>query len=56
MDNQLPPLQDEKLDAVLETVAENTTTLFDLQKQAAATSASVKDARTYIATVARNTA
>ena len=48
--------QDEKLDAVLETVAENTTTLIDVQQQAAATSASVKDARTYIATVARNTA
>lgn len=46
---------DEKMDAVLETVAENTTTLFDVQKQAAATAASVKDARGYIQTTARNT-
>jgi hypothetical protein len=47
--------QDETLDAVVDTLAENTTTLIDVQKQAAATSASVKDARTYMATVAKNT-
>lgn len=55
MNDQTPSLQDEKLDAVLETVAENTTTLFDVQKQAAATSASVKDARTYVQTIAKQT-
>lgn len=47
--------QDETLDAVVDTLAENTTTLIDVQQQAAATSASVKDARTYIARVAQNT-
>jgi hypothetical protein len=35
--------------------AENTTTLIDVQHQAAATAASVKDARTYMATVVKNT-
>ncbi|MGB3472586.1 MAG: hypothetical protein WBA51_17360, partial [Erythrobacter sp.] len=44
-----------KLDALLEAVAENTTTLIDVQQQAAATSASTKDARNYIQTVARQT-
>jgi hypothetical protein len=32
---------------------ENTTTLIDVQHQAAATAASVKDARTYMATVVK---
>lgn len=48
-------LQEETLDAVVDTLAENTTTLIQVQQQAAATSASVKDARTYIARVAQNT-
>ena len=47
--------EDEKLDALLETMAENTTTLIDVQQQAAATSASVKDARKYIQDVAKQT-
>jgi len=37
-------MDDEKLDALLEAMAENTTTLIDVQKQSAATSASTKDA------------
>ena len=48
-------LEEEILDAVVDTLAENTTTLIDVQQQAAATAASVKDARTYIARVAQNT-
>lgn len=48
-------MNDEKLDALLEAMAENTTTLIDVQKQSASTSASVKDARNYIQTVARQT-
>ncbi|MCF7778990.1 hypothetical protein GLP59_15280 [Sulfitobacter sp. M220] len=48
-------MNDQKLDALLEAVAENTTTLIDVQQQAAATSASSKDARNYIQTVARQT-
>lgn len=48
-------MNDQKLDALLEAVAENTTTLIDVQQQAAATSASTKDARNYIQTVARQT-
>ena len=48
-------MNDEKLDALLEAMAENTTTLIDVQKQSAATSASTKDARNYIQTVARQT-
>jgi gamma-glutamylcysteine synthetase len=53
MSDRNPTPQDEKLDALLETMAENTATLIDVQQQAAATSASVKDARNYIQTVAR---
>lgn len=48
-------MNDQKLDALLDAVAENTTTLIDVQQQAAATSASTKDARNYIQTVARQT-
>ena len=53
MADQTP--QDEKLDALVFATAENTTTLIDVQKQAASTSASVKDARTYVQTIARQT-
>jgi len=48
-------MSDEKLDVLLEVVAENTTTLIKVEEQSAATSASVKDARQYIQTVARQT-
>ena len=48
-------MNDEKLDELLETMAENTTTLIDVQKQSAATSASTKDARTYVQTIAKQT-
>ena len=48
-------MSDQKLDALLEAVAENTTTLIDVQQQAAATSASTKDARTYVQTIAKQT-
>jgi len=48
-------MNDEKLDVLLEVVAENTTTLIKVEEQSAATSASVKDARQYIQTVARQT-
>ena len=48
-------MNDEKLDALLEAMAENTTTLIDVHKQAAATSASTKDARTYVQTIAKQT-
>ena len=48
-------MTDEKLDVLLEVVAENTTTLIKVEEQSAATSASVKDARQYIQTVARQT-
>ena len=48
-------MSDEKLDALLEAVAENTTTLIDVQKQAAATSASAKDSRTYVQNIAKQT-
>ena len=48
-------MNDEKLDALLEAVAENTTTLIDVQQQAAATSASTKDARTYVQSIAKQT-
>jgi len=48
-------MTDEKLDALLEAMAENTTTLIDVQKQSAATSASTKDARTYVQTIAKQT-
>jgi len=48
-------MNDKKLDALLETMAENTTTLIDVQKQSAATSASTKDARTYVQTIAKQT-
>lgn len=48
-------MNDQKLDALLEAVAENTTTLIDVQQQAAATSASSKDARTYVQTIAKQT-
>jgi hypothetical protein len=48
-------MNDEKLDALLEAVAENTTTLIDVQQQAAATSASTKDARTYVQKIAKQT-
>ena len=47
--------QDEMLEALVSVTAENTTTLIDVQRQAAATAASVKDARTYMATVVKNT-
>ena len=43
------------LEALVSVTAENTTTLIDVQHQAAATAASVKDARTYMATVIKNT-
>ncbi|WP_157001742.1 hypothetical protein [Paracoccus sp. S4493] len=43
------------LEALVSVTAENTTTLIDVQHQAAATAASVKDARTYMATVVKNT-
>ena len=48
-------LNDQMMEALVSVTAENTTTLIDVQKQAAATAASVKDARTYIARVAANT-
>lgn len=48
-------MNDEKLDALLEAMAENTTTLIDVQKQSAATSASAKDARTYVQSIAKQT-
>jgi hypothetical protein len=48
-------MNDQKLDVLLDAVAENTTTLIDVQQQAAATSASVKDARTYVQTIAKQT-
>lgn len=48
-------MNDEKLDALLEAMAENTTTLIDVQKQSAATSASTKDARTYVQSIAKQT-
>ncbi len=48
-------MSDEKLDALLEAVAENTTTLIDVQQQTAATSASTKDARTYVQKIAKQT-
>ena len=54
-DQANPSPQDEMLDALVSVTAENTTTLIDVQKQAAATAASVKDARTYMATVVKNT-
>ena len=50
-----PSPQDEMLEALVSVTAENTTTLIDVQHQAAATAASVKDARTYMATVVKNT-
>ena len=50
-----PTPQDEMLEALVSGPAENTTTLIDVQHQAAATAASVKDARTYMATVVKNT-
>ncbi len=43
------------MEELVSVTAENTTTLIDVQKQAASTAASVKDARTYIARVAANT-
>lgn len=48
-------MNDEKLDALLEAVTENTTTLIDVQQQTAATSASTKDARTYVQKIAKQT-
>lgn len=48
-------MNDQKLDALLEAVAENTTTLIDVQKQAAATSASAKNSRTYVQNIAKQT-
>lgn len=54
-DQGTPAPQDEMLEALVSVTAENTTTLIDVQHQAAATAASVKDARTYMATVVRNT-
>jgi uncharacterized protein YfcZ (UPF0381/DUF406 family) len=50
-----PSPQDEMLEALVSVTAENTTTLIDVQHQAAATAASVKDARIYMATVVKNT-
>ena len=50
-----PTPQDEMLEALVSVTAENTTTLIDVQHQAAATAASVKDARTYMATIVKNT-
>ncbi|MFG6535654.1 MULTISPECIES: hypothetical protein [unclassified Sulfitobacter] len=50
-----PTPQDEMLEALVSVTAENTTALIDVQHQAAATAASVKDARTYMATVVKNT-
>lgn len=47
--------EEEKLDALLEAVTENTTTLIDVQKQAASTSASAKDSRTYVQNIANQT-
>ena len=56
MTDPVPPSpQDEMLEALVSVTAENTTTLIDVQHQAAATAASVKDARTYMATVVKNT-
>lgn len=48
-------MSDQKLDALLEAMAENTTTLIDVQKQSAATSASAKDSRTYVQNIAKQT-
>ena len=48
-------LNDQMMEELVSVTAENTTTLINVQKQAAATAASVKDARTYIAKVAANT-
>ena len=50
-----PTPQDEMLEALVSVTAENTTTLIDVQHQAAATAASVKYARTYMATGVKNT-
>lgn len=54
-DRANPSLQDQMMEELVSVTAENTTTLIDVQKQAASTAASVKDARTYIAKVAANT-
>lgn len=43
------------METLLSVTAENTTTLLDVQNQAATTAAAVKDARTYIADVVKNT-
>lgn len=48
-------LNDQMMEELISVTAENTTTLIDVQKQSAATAASVKDARTYIAKIAANT-
>ncbi len=50
-----PTPQDEMLEALVSVTAENTTTLLNVEHQAAVTAASVKDARTYMATVVKNT-
>ena len=55
MADPAPSLQDQMMEELVSVTAENTTTLIDVQKQAASTAASVKDARTYIAKVAANT-
>ena len=50
-----PTPQDEMLEALVSVTAENTTTLLNVEHQAAVTAASVKDACTYMATVVKNT-
>lgn len=55
MTDQIKTPEEEKLDAVVDTLAENTTTLFALQAQIAETSAAVNRARTYIKTVVEQT-
>jgi ElaB/YqjD/DUF883 family membrane-anchored ribosome-binding protein len=48
-------MSDEKLDAVIDALTENTTTLGGIGTQSAKTARAMTDARTYIQTVARNT-
>ena len=50
-----PMPQDEKINALLDATAENTTKLIAVQQQTAATAASVQDARVYVQTIAKQT-
>jgi hypothetical protein len=55
MTDQIKTPEEEQLDAVVDTLAENTTTLLALQAQIAETSAAVNSARTYIQAVVKQT-